>query len=967
MGYDFDDNGVYVGWSPFFNYSSVEALKKSELLPTPNDKEYNYSDSSTALDITEYISRLNKDNFYSEEALDDIIELLSKIDDHDNNELIYDKNIVDEQSANFILQRVNEHNSYIQDDTRKKQGNKITPKNILPAFRNAVSSKISNVIINLKNANSAYTPINMDDPKAAAVKSRLGEEAARITFTTPSSKYLMTSQNMDGKSVIGIAAVGAKIFFGASFYFNEGLRSNDPTWLTNMFFQKTYGKIQGMISENGKLITVTTMRNIMANVNFDNLEEKKAIITSLIERAVKEKLSDADVSRIVEEQLGLQPDQSLVISALLSAATDNAKELILSKINAGPNLAGVYLHLIMLGFNFEDIANLMISPTVQTINDLSKTNIFDDYHDNNSGIIDSVTRSLKEGPILSKYLDRPGVLTQFNIARSEGFQGSEKEWKAEIIKRFATNRNLKDVFFPQTMHDYRFLEEFEFLQKKREDIDIETFTQFEAIKEDAKETTVLGRVFGLNQGMKTNVVGKLSFLDMLESTLTTMEKKYSSGIDDESRFLYLVKEQKPYLEDSYVLSTYRAAKEHNIIKNFNIRQFLDPDNLDYRKATIDYYNTLKSVWNIFDMIDKIPHFKALYKVLYMTDLIDTKISNKFAIIDKLRKTLKDNGTILTEEKLKGLSEYVDDVLISNWLNKENITFTLGKDMSYITNNAQILPVTTDSETFNLATDEGRATFKLWFEHTLMPDLKAGKINNKNSPKLRINYFIQGLQMAKRSDNFSRDTVTYIKLPIDMMNIKTESDQANFAKYKDSFTQLKAYNIQGRPLTDWFFLYNLVTNKNNYGSDRMTTLFSTFLSENSDPSIILNYEQFVANSDYSGIIDMDSFLITDAQIRMAPTVASNQLYRATDTYVRVYNPETKRYDLMRKTGYEYSKELNLNDKELKTYYNYFVIRTPEQNKKLKTLKITATDSLNDLVKKLGNLMSRNTLNITINCE
>lgn len=40
MGYEFDANGIFVGWSPFFNYDSIESLKKSEELPTPNGNEY---------------------------------------------------------------------------------------------------------------------------------------------------------------------------------------------------------------------------------------------------------------------------------------------------------------------------------------------------------------------------------------------------------------------------------------------------------------------------------------------------------------------------------------------------------------------------------------------------------------------------------------------------------------------------------------------------------------------------------------------------------------------------------------------------------------------------------------------------------------------------------------------------------------------------------------------------------------
>ena len=57
----------------------------------------------------------------------------------------------------------------------------------------------------------------------------------------------------------------------------------------------------------------------------------------------------------------------------------NAKELILSKINAGTNLAGCYLYLIMMGFDISDIASFMTSQVVSIVNDLSTANMFDEY------------------------------------------------------------------------------------------------------------------------------------------------------------------------------------------------------------------------------------------------------------------------------------------------------------------------------------------------------------------------------------------------------------------------------------------------------------------------------------------------------------------------------------------------------------------------------------------------------------
>jgi hypothetical protein len=71
-------------------------------------------------------------------------------------------------------------------------------------------------------------------------------------------------------------------------------------------------------------------------------------------------------------------DSSLVNSSLLSAATDNAKELILAKINANPDMMKIYLYGIIVGIDFNDIASLMTSETVNALTALSVSNIFEE-------------------------------------------------------------------------------------------------------------------------------------------------------------------------------------------------------------------------------------------------------------------------------------------------------------------------------------------------------------------------------------------------------------------------------------------------------------------------------------------------------------------------------------------------------------------------------------------------------------
>jgi len=56
IGCEIDKNGLYVAWSPLFNYSTLETLKTSEKLPFPSGKTLLLSDEGW--DISNYIDRL---------------------------------------------------------------------------------------------------------------------------------------------------------------------------------------------------------------------------------------------------------------------------------------------------------------------------------------------------------------------------------------------------------------------------------------------------------------------------------------------------------------------------------------------------------------------------------------------------------------------------------------------------------------------------------------------------------------------------------------------------------------------------------------------------------------------------------------------------------------------------------------------------------------------------------------------
>ena len=122
--------------------------------------------------------------------------------------------------------------------------------------------------------------------------------------------------------------------------------------------------------------------------------------------AVNIELDPGEIKEIVKsisKEYMLGEDISVTLSELLSAATDNAKELILSKINAGPETAGVYAYLTMLGIPFLEISEMMTSPAVKWVIDRSRKNVFDTKTEFNN--LKGAIKELKEGPNIFKYLD----------------------------------------------------------------------------------------------------------------------------------------------------------------------------------------------------------------------------------------------------------------------------------------------------------------------------------------------------------------------------------------------------------------------------------------------------------------------------------------------------------------------------------------------------------------------------------
>ena len=70
-------------------------------------------------------------------------------------------------------------------------------------------------------------------------------------------------------------------------------------------------------------------------------------------------------------------DSSLNQSGILSEATDNAKSLTLSKINATQSFVDIYTYMAALGEDMEYVADIMISPAFTYITKLVDGDMFE--------------------------------------------------------------------------------------------------------------------------------------------------------------------------------------------------------------------------------------------------------------------------------------------------------------------------------------------------------------------------------------------------------------------------------------------------------------------------------------------------------------------------------------------------------------------------------------------------------------
>ena len=814
--YELNDSGEYQTWSPLAKIDSLAHLRQSDNIPLPSGKVINQDESAPKkeVDIDELINFKNGRYSIKFENLDKIIDLINYVNDNDrHNIVIQDKDNVngenpDAKKLDYLIDHINKHNTYLST---------LNQKTFEKAVINYMTTNMYKVAVNPANQIEASTPIdNATKPikKKANSKEELVKEQNETLVGNTMAIVHGIRVNQVGKTGVGICAVGLKSFFAATQVYNNILTNGTLQDKLRSFFDvKLHDK-------DGNEQHYTTIANAFTYNYRDSL---KSLLNdpnhsySLNTEEVKEIGEKLKVTKDPKEQnfLAMQlllntnqdVDQAVTLSALLSLATDNAKELVLAKLNAGQDILGIYIYGIMIGVDFDNLNRILTSESILSIVNLLDDNVF---LDENKLSLRNIARFIAAGP--SDLLPRDTFSTYFGnmMFGGNGIVGPKGISKAAHDGTLKANTTIdtivntyvaqqRDLDKQSLIKDckakaYRYMDVINNYLRNRDLFTKGNVLQdFITLYKGSDEIKTLGAILHINQGLYTSLADSQNYLGKIENLLINIDNK-EVPID--------------------------------------LHKFLN--DAQYQEEIINKYNKLKQAFNIPLILARNDQYMGYLKVADLSQAYN-KISARFrAHVDyapEFNLSTK-NYTRRSSRLDKAITEYIYNV----FFNKKGISFTVPAGFGIYKDNV-FIPITSDTQVL-LGTKDGNATFKRWIEDRVIPLLKLSK-------EYKNNLFIKELTPVVLIDTLSENNTLAYSLPINMSpRIGDEAANNLFNAMQQEFLKLNSAQYVDKQSNDFsiqdlLFLYNLISNQNTPGEFKLTSIFS----KSSNYGLIKDFTEF----------------------------------------------------------------------------------------------------------------------------
>lgn len=246
------------------------------------------------------------------------------------------------------------------------------------------------------------SPVSMSQAKAVAAANTF--EKIYLNPDNPRSIVKQQQDNMIGKVGIASVAVAQKSFNGISFSFNATVKTCAETfnvvadskdsnikssWLKQLFsvlIQRKDGGIMTIANINFRdLIAATKDKPLMLWENMPSewakyIKENRQFIpnvyvTSQEGDTIVEYINIHALAQYIQE-IADRTDAIDLFSNIMSCATDNAKELLLAKLNAVGDNLDLYTYLFATGYSFQEAASIIMSDAFRLVHKYREQSIF---------------------------------------------------------------------------------------------------------------------------------------------------------------------------------------------------------------------------------------------------------------------------------------------------------------------------------------------------------------------------------------------------------------------------------------------------------------------------------------------------------------------------------------------------------------------------------------------------------------
>lgn len=930
--YAINKSGKIQHWSSLANYSSYEMLKASDSLPFPTNQEcfdgefVEYpKDIQSLLYIDENTGK-TKIILDTPEKMKYMSEVINLVNERGLNSID-----TDTEEYELFKSTINNHNKSIY----RKGKSALTD-----ATKNFMLTQMFDIIESPENQIEAQKPIDVATELVKSVANNPNNPVVKESRSAGPRNALTINHgivnNQVGKKGVGIVAVGLKSFFAATNYINSVLNNPNST---------IEQKQRLILGKNGQGITIGNKTYYQfANIHkFDSNSTIKDPLTIKeiqdLQLKAKEAIQEMNRTSDPEKQQYYEniaqdyvnqiitgcdndDDAAIALSALLSQATDNAKELSLGKINGGTNMLGMYVYGSSIGMHFKDIANILMSKPMRIISSMMDSNIFNNI---GSKSIEDVFDYFEIGPVreinnyVSKDLNEEQrdndskvqprrdalniILTKLENKYNHGDRFDTKDF-GEVIGRLNVGlweliKDLDEIRIENSNNPYvhqllDIIEDFKIKQHEVIGEDPSLYESFKNLSAGAEEFKVLGQLLHVNQGLETSMDKQIAYLQKFDLVNARQEK-----IDRElNRRVHNVNIKRN--DFNYEKKSWNKLTIDDFIQ--------DPE------KCIDEYEEVKHTLNLFDLLFNSEHYLQYVKGAWILDAKLTEISAKYRALKYWSEDMSQRLNITSVKgkanMVKGLNRMINDYIATDWLTSPRFGINKDQPLSiYLSANERNLindqNVKGPGYIKLLGSPEGKAQFKKWFEKILIPNLKQGYNGKRINNKLQVNYalknnkFIQNLVPNVFTNTVNHNTMIAYTLPINM-SPRSEEEINTFQEYKIAFNQLNSDSFgfyrtldgQVFRLQDLFFIYNLITNYNQPGEKALTSIFTDSI----DYGLISDFYKFEAEFDQTQDITREN---TDINYVLPFVIPVGSIWGNTAKLVWLNTGDTFDYTLWQK--------------------------------------------------------------------